>query len=153
MTQHLNANTIEIASMARSLGWDKFNLFIYNFPRSDDPSDEKELTVWMECRDLDTHFEDNEFFLQINLFNLNELNSNTFLMCVYAMRYQMCTGWRPFVVSATDEERNREVARLSPFFNLSHFTSEENRELYKRKFPHSAGYTWDKIQKEGVPKL
>lgn len=138
------------AAMARELGWGKFNLFIYEVPEPDDSDKKGTLSVWMECREWSSNCNSDDIFMQINLDNATK---GGLRMCVFAIRYRICTGWHRFTAHTAPAKRRKEATRLSPFFEASHFINPKNRRNYRMTYPQSYGYTWKRVREEGVPEL
>lgn len=95
---------------------------------------------------------ENDLFVQ-----LNEIYSPSgymaFAVCMYAMRYDICSGWYPCIF---DCRLNRQVEIGLPFsiserIDFERISSLHGRELLCMSFPECCGYTWERIRAQGTP--
>ncbi|QDU77800.1 hypothetical protein Pan97_48790 [Bremerella volcania] len=135
-------NRLYVQQLAQRLGWIEPEFFNHRLEGWPTENYGAELVEWAECRISES------FFLQVN--GLPQ-NIEDYSLCVYAIRYQICSGWRSIRLTSDDQQRQEVARKAAPFFDFKHFSTSEARACYRREFPHSKGYSWKRIQVEGAP--
>jgi hypothetical protein len=124
-----------LATFAGILGWPDLNARHYG-----------DIT-WYERGDSDGF--DDDLFFQINPSPPG--SSYRFVGGVYALRYQICTGWHPFTITDSRESIDAEATRLDCWLNRRWFSTPEMGQEFERLHPECANYTWEKVRAVGVP--
>lgn len=134
-------NRLYVQQLAEELGWGEPDFFQHRLTGKSAEHYGAELIEWAECRISDS------FFLQVN--SLPEHREN-YSLCVYAIRFQICSGWRSIRLTSDRRQRRRVIKKIAPFVEYKHFATVESRACYRQLFPHSRRYTWKRIQTEGA---
>lgn len=109
------------------------------------PEDQGRVITWYEAGSADG--DRNDVFLQINESPTGQ--TVTHLACVYAIRYRICSGWRKFRLTGSDDDLNREAARLAKWVAWDWFASPPKRRAFRQAHPECVGYSWRTIRKGG----
>lgn len=131
-----------VQQLARGLGWGEPKFCTHRLTGKPATDYGAEMVEWAECRISDS------FLLQIN--SLPQ-PFESYSLCVYAIRFQICSGWRYIRLTSDQRQRRRLLNKIAPYFELKHFETIGARVDYRRRFPYSQGYTWRRIQTEGAP--
>ena len=129
-----------VSELAEVLGWPQPRFFQHSLEGDAAERYGNQVVQWAESRI------DGGVFLQINH---HPVRPNEYSLCVYAMRYRICSGWRYLSLDTSKRQRTRVFRQLRPFYDLRHFEDAPLRSAYRSEFPDSQGWTWKRIQQEG----
>ena len=124
-----------LSTFCAKLGW--FNLQGYRHQE----------TRWYESGESDGA--DSDYFLQVN-----ECPSGqrvAYCGAVYAMRFQICTGWHTFTLFSSGDDIAHEALRVEGWLHKRWFDTSELRQKFTNLHPECANYSWARIQTEGTP--
>lgn len=93
----------------------------------------------------------NDLFLQFNQVYCSDLLDDSICIAaaVYAMRFNVCSGWFPFVLNHTNFFPL--LSSSLDYLHLRNFTSSHAAQTYCTLFPECGGYSWEKVRSFGVP--
>lgn len=93
----------------------------------------------------------NDLFLQFNQVYCSDLLDNSICIAaaVYALRFNVCSGWFPFVLNNTNFFPL--MSSSLDYLHLRNFTSSHAAQTYCTLFPECGGYSWEKVRSLGVP--
>jgi hypothetical protein len=127
-----------LRTFARRLGWSQLRCYQH---------------LWEERNLLITRYESgnndgsrSDLFLQINESPLGQ--TATYTTAVYAIRYQICTGWHSMKLGPDAQPLDSEIERLDSWLHRRWFESLANRRKYRRMHPECTGWSWKRIRHE-----
>ncbi len=135
-------NRSYIQQLAKGLGWRKPEFHTHRLTGKPAVDYGANIVEWAECRISDS------FFMQINSL---PRHFEDYSLCVYAIRFQICSGWRDIRLTEDHRQRVNVMKTIQHFFDFKLFATADARALYRKEFPHSKRYTWARIQAEGAP--
>ena len=135
-------NRRQVQQLARDFGWDEPEFCTHRLTGKEAENYGAGVVEWAESQIS------NSFFLQINPLPRHD---EDYSLCVHAIRFQICSGWRDIRLTSDHRQRRRIVTRIRPFFRFDHFATATARTDYRKAYPHSSGYTWKRIQTERTP--
>lgn len=93
----------------------------------------------------------NDLFLQFNQVYCSDLLDDSICIAaaVYAMRFNVCSGWFPFVLNNTNFIPLLSLG--SDYLHFRNFTDSQAAQTYCKTFPECGGYSWEKVRTLGVP--
>ena len=89
---------------------------------------------------------DDDCFLQIN--ECPQGQAEIYSGAVFAIRYEIYTGWQKFRLFSEVIDLQGEVNRLKKWLDYDWFSTSEKREQFRLMYPKCTGYTWDRLRKE-----
>jgi len=122
-----------LMAFVQALGWNGLRREEHAFREGD-----KEIeVVYYLCGELDSVF--------------FQINTSPVCACVYAIPFEICTGWHRIDFRQNNDCMLREANRLKGFFQRDLFYSDEARQDFCRIHQECCGYTWERIRSEGPP--
>jgi hypothetical protein len=140
---HADKPLTELAQFAAALGWPDLRIYQHRHLEGDVVT----VTTWYESGVSEGLRSD--FFLQINEAPAGQ--SLIYAGAVYAMRYRLCSGWRPFALHDSAEQQAVEVAQVGEWLHRRWYDTVEMRREFRRLHPECANYSWRRIRKQGPP--
>lgn len=129
----------KLKDFSRMLGWKRLKRHEHIW------EDEAKTIVWYESGDV---FSKEKLpALQINHHPIDQ--QRHFAVCVYALRYRLCSGWHEFDLHARPLEK--EADRLRDLVAHEWFHSPGRRREYRTLHPECTGFTQKRVSERGVP--
>ena len=133
----------QLQRLTRLLGWRfRLQLHQHRIHENDGASGHRgKILTWYEAGVATGGRQD--CFLQIN--ESPQGQTVTYTGAVYAIRYRICSGWHEFRLFSSDDDLQREAARLAPWLAWDWFATIEKRRAYRLAHPECAGKSWRTI--------
>lgn len=130
-----------VKDLAAMLGWPEPEFFRYTLPPKIAREHGKKTFEWAECHAR------LGLKLQINCMPRSNVK---YTLCVYALRFRICSGWRGVKLHADPRRRQAEIDRILPYYEFANFTDANRRKAYRLRYPYVRGYTAARISAEGT---
>jgi hypothetical protein len=128
----------QLKRVAAALGWKGLKRWEHTF------DDNGRTVVWYEAGAATPT---RDCRLQINHSPIDQ--QRIFTVCVYAIRYRICSGWREFDLEA--ENLDDEILKLRPWVEYDWFQTPERRREFRKLHRECTGFTRRTIRETGVP--
>ena len=93
----------------------------------------------------------NDLFLQFNQVYCSEILDDSICLAaaVYALKFNVCSGWFPFVLK--DTSLIPLMSSALEYLHYSNFSDSRSAQVYCNTFSECGNYSWGKIRSVGVP--